>query len=31
VFGQVTKGMEVVDAIKVGDRMKTVTIVEGAE
>lgn len=31
VFGQVTKGMEVVDAIKVGDRMKTVTIAEGAE
>jgi peptidylprolyl isomerase/peptidyl-prolyl cis-trans isomerase B (cyclophilin B) len=26
VFGQVTKGMEVVDRIKVGDRMKTVRI-----
>jgi peptidyl-prolyl cis-trans isomerase B (cyclophilin B) len=31
VFGQVTKGMEVVDAIKVGDRMKSVRIVEVAE
>jgi peptidylprolyl isomerase/peptidyl-prolyl cis-trans isomerase B (cyclophilin B) len=30
VFGQVTKGMEVVDAIKVGDRMKSVRIVEAA-
>ena len=26
VFGQVSKGMEVVDAIKVGDKMKTVEI-----
>jgi peptidyl-prolyl cis-trans isomerase B (cyclophilin B) len=26
VFGQVTKGQEVVDAIRVGDRMKKVTI-----
>ena len=31
VFGQVTKGMEVVDAIKVGDRMKSVRIVDAAE
>ena len=31
VFGQVTKGMDVVDAIKVGDRMKSVRIVEAAE
>jgi peptidyl-prolyl cis-trans isomerase B (cyclophilin B) len=31
VFGQVTKGMEVVDAIRVGDRMKSVRIVEVAE
>jgi peptidylprolyl isomerase/peptidyl-prolyl cis-trans isomerase B (cyclophilin B) len=28
VFGKVTKGMEIVDGIKVGDRMKTVRIVE---
>jgi peptidyl-prolyl cis-trans isomerase B (cyclophilin B) len=28
VFGQVVKGMEVVDQIKVGDRMKTVRIEE---
>ena len=28
VFGQVTKGQEVVDAIRVGDRMKKVTIAE---
>ena len=26
VFGQVTKGQEVVDAIRVGDRMKKVTV-----
>jgi peptidyl-prolyl cis-trans isomerase B (cyclophilin B) len=31
VFGQVTRGMEVVDAIKVGDRIKSVRIVEVAE
>jgi cyclophilin family peptidyl-prolyl cis-trans isomerase len=31
VFGQVTQGMDVVDAIKVGDRMKSVRIVDGAE
>jgi peptidyl-prolyl cis-trans isomerase B (cyclophilin B) len=31
VFGQVTKGMEVVDAIKVGDRMKSVRVADGAE
>jgi cyclophilin family peptidyl-prolyl cis-trans isomerase len=31
VFGQVSKGMEVVDAIKVGDRMKSVKIVEAAQ
>lgn len=31
VFGQVTRGMEVVDAIKVGDRMKSVTIAEVTE
>ncbi|MGH7268753.1 MAG: peptidylprolyl isomerase [Candidatus Rokuibacteriota bacterium] len=30
VFGQVVKGMEVVDGIKVGDRMKSVTIEEPA-
>jgi len=28
VFGQVVKGMEVVDQIKIGDRMKSVKIVE---
>jgi peptidyl-prolyl cis-trans isomerase B (cyclophilin B) len=28
VFGQVTKGLEVVDAIRVGDHMKKVTIAE---
>ena len=28
VFGKVTKGMEIVDGIKAGDRMKTVRIVE---
>ncbi|PYM09073.1 MAG: peptidylprolyl isomerase, partial [Candidatus Rokuibacteriota bacterium] len=28
VFGIVTKGMDVVDRIKVGDRMKSVRIVE---
>jgi len=31
VFGQVVKGMEVVDAIKVGDRMKSVRIEEPAK
>jgi peptidyl-prolyl cis-trans isomerase B (cyclophilin B) len=31
VFGKVTSGMEVVDAIKVGDRMKSVAIREAAE
>jgi peptidylprolyl isomerase/peptidyl-prolyl cis-trans isomerase B (cyclophilin B) len=30
VFGHVTKGMDVVDGIKVGDRMKSVKIVETA-
>ncbi len=30
VFGRVTKGMDVVDGIKVGDRMKSVKIVEAA-
>jgi cyclophilin family peptidyl-prolyl cis-trans isomerase len=30
VFGKVTSGMEVVDAIQVGDRMKSVRIVEAA-
>lgn len=29
VFGQVTSGMELVDQIKQGDTMKSVTIVEG--
>ena len=29
VFGQVTKGMEVLDGIRVGDRMKTVRIEDG--
>ena len=31
VFGHVTSGMEVVDKIKVGDRMKSVKIVETAQ
>jgi peptidyl-prolyl cis-trans isomerase B (cyclophilin B) len=31
VFGQVAKGMEVVDQIKVGDKMKTVSIEEPAK
>ena len=31
VFGQVTSGMEAVDKIKVGDKMKTVKIVEAAQ
>ncbi|HKZ08354.1 MAG TPA: peptidylprolyl isomerase [Methylomirabilota bacterium] len=31
VFGIVTKGMEVVDKVKVGDKMKTVKIVEVAQ
>ena len=31
VFGNVTSGMEVVDGIKVGDKMKSVKIVEAAE
>src|SRR4026209_2976372 len=31
VFGIVTKGMEVVDKVKVGDKMKTVNIVEAAQ
>jgi cyclophilin family peptidyl-prolyl cis-trans isomerase len=30
VFGRVTKGMDVVDGIKVGDRMKSVKIIEAA-
>jgi cyclophilin family peptidyl-prolyl cis-trans isomerase len=30
VFGQVVKGMEVIDQIKVGDKMKTVKILEVA-
>ena len=29
VFGQVTSGMDLVDQIKQGDKMKSVTIVEG--
>jgi peptidyl-prolyl cis-trans isomerase B (cyclophilin B) len=28
VFGQVVKGMEVVDQIKVGDKMKTIRVEE---
>ena len=28
VFGQVVKGMEVVDQLKVGDKMKTIRIEE---
>jgi cyclophilin family peptidyl-prolyl cis-trans isomerase len=28
VFGQVTSGMELVDKIKVGDKMKSVRIIE---
>ena len=31
VFGIVTKGMDVVDKVKVGDKMKTVSIVEAAQ
>jgi len=31
VFGIVTKGMDVVDKVKVGDKMKTVKIVEAAQ
>ena len=31
VFGKVTSGMEIVDKIRVGDKMKTVKIVEAAE
>jgi len=31
VFGIVTKGMDVVDKVKVGDKMKTVKIVEDAQ
>lgn len=31
VFGIVTKGMDVVDKVKVGDKMKTVKIVEDAK
>jgi peptidyl-prolyl cis-trans isomerase B (cyclophilin B) len=31
VFGIVTKGMDVVDKVKVGDKMKTVKIVESAQ
>ena len=31
VFGKVTSGMEVVDKIKVGDKMKSVKIVEAAQ
>ena len=31
VFGIVTKGMDVVDKVKVGDKMKTVNIVEAAQ
>ena len=31
VFGIVTKGMDVVDKVKVGDKMKTVKIVEVAQ
>jgi peptidylprolyl isomerase/peptidyl-prolyl cis-trans isomerase B (cyclophilin B) len=31
VFGQVVKGLETVDQIKVGDRMKTITIEEPAK
>jgi len=27
-FGRVTKGMEVVDTIKVGDRIKSIKVVE---
>jgi len=30
VFGNVTSGMEVVDKIALGDKMKTVKIVEAA-
>jgi cyclophilin family peptidyl-prolyl cis-trans isomerase len=31
VFGQVVSGMDVVDRIKVGDKMKSVKIVEAAQ
>ena len=31
VFGQVTSGMDVVDKIKVGDKMKSVKIIEAAQ
>ena len=31
VFGKVTSGMDVVDKIKIGDKMKTVKIVEAAQ
>jgi len=31
VFGKVTSGMEIVDTIRVGDKMKTVKIVEAAQ
>jgi peptidyl-prolyl cis-trans isomerase B (cyclophilin B) len=31
VFGRVTSGMEVVDKIKVGDKMKSVKIIEAAQ
>jgi peptidylprolyl isomerase/peptidyl-prolyl cis-trans isomerase B (cyclophilin B) len=31
VFGQVVSGMDVVDKIRVGDKMKSVKIVEAAE
>jgi peptidyl-prolyl cis-trans isomerase B (cyclophilin B) len=31
VFGKVTSGMEIVDKIRVGDKMKTVKIVEAAQ
>jgi peptidyl-prolyl cis-trans isomerase B (cyclophilin B) len=31
VFGKVTSGMEVVDKIRVGDKMKSVKIVEAVQ